>query len=336
MFLNTNIIDNVRLVKHFDKNCQYGFDEKIVVCFSPSENYVKYMIITLISLLLNNCKIFFSINIFVDSIKDRDLNNLNKIINEYDNVDIKVHTIDEKVFGNIYISKQYTVAGYFRILLPKILNEEDYILYLDSDILCLNKIDEIFDLKLTLGNNIVGVVDDVGILKGDRAEFLPNVLPEEYFNSGFLLINVKEWNENNITEKVLETLEQFGDKFHFPDQDALNVVLNKKVFYMEDKWNFVYLMGDCNEKETIFYHFIGAPKPWHSWFNDKKMYKLYLKYEAFSQYKIALVEKPQDNYRQARQYMWFLFRKGRIITGLFWLYRYKSLKKKCANQIINI
>jgi lipopolysaccharide biosynthesis glycosyltransferase len=65
-----------------------------------------------------------------------------------------------------------------------------------------------------------------------------NVNPmAKYLNTGLLVINVNQWNEQRITEKCLELL----TKYEMPciDQDALSLVLEGNFDYLHPKFNLM-------------------------------------------------------------------------------------------------
>ncbi|MBD3698774.1 hypothetical protein IE982_13785 [Enterobacter hormaechei] len=59
----------------------------------------------------------------------------------------------------------------------------------------------------------------------------------DYFNSGVLYVDARTWNENKISHKVFECLLERGADFKYFDQDALNVVLNEKIMFIDGKYN---------------------------------------------------------------------------------------------------
>ena len=68
-----------------------------------------------------------------------------------------------------------------------------------------------------------------------------------------------------------------NDKFMYPDQDLINVVLNKRIKPLDKKWNMQYFalgsIVDENFKGII--HYIGAGKPWLFTPDTMPSYKIY-------------------------------------------------------------
>jgi hypothetical protein len=46
-----------------------------------------------------------------------------------------------------------------------------------------------------------------------------------YFNSGVLVLNIREWKAQKITEKAIDFIRRHPEQIHWVDQDALNAVL---------------------------------------------------------------------------------------------------------------
>ncbi len=91
------------------------------------------------------------------------------------------------------------------------------------------------------------------------------------FQCWFLLINIDEWNLNNISSKAIEMLRDpdWVSKITHLDQDVLNVLLNGKVKFISEKYNTRYSINyELKDKvdnpvndDTVFIHYVGPTKP---------------------------------------------------------------------------
>ncbi|MDL2281029.1 glycosyltransferase family 8 protein [Selenomonadales bacterium OttesenSCG-928-I06] len=331
MDIERKILENVRLTHHFYRKDEKQFNRKIVVGFGSNEKFLRPTVTAITSLVVNNKETFFVVNIFVDKISNEGLSKLNQLINMYGNFEIKIYTVNPTIFDKIYIRSQFTIAAYFRIIMPIILSDEDFILYMDSDVVCLKEISEVFNIRFNLKNKIVAAINDIEATSEKQGLFL-NIPKKDYFNSGILIIDIKAWNDYNITQSVFEILLQKSSIFNFPDQDALNLALHGKVYYLGRKWNYFNDFKKSLLGEIIFYHFANNPKPWKSWYANTDKQKLYLKYEKMSPFKKTPLEKLQKDYRIARKHMRMLLKKGKILSGIKWLIIYRKLKKKEAGH----
>lgn len=143
---------------------------------------------------------------------------------------LQFHCIDDNDFSHFPISgaAHSNHLPYYR------LKWQDYIkpapqkcLYLDSDMLVLCDLRELF--ALNLGENILAVVGDCGS-KNRKIKYKKNgqkhtfYFDENYFNSGFLLINSQKYIQEKIWEKC-ENLAQKCTYIKAADQDLLNFTI---------------------------------------------------------------------------------------------------------------
>ena len=104
-----------------------------------------------------------------------------------------------------------------------------------------------------------------------------------------MLINLKKWREEKIGEQAIEFVRKNPDIIKNWDQDALNKVIDGRLFNLEKKWNFLVDLGREKKtnkiskhqsdffKDANIIHFVGSSKPWFFWINNPKKY-VYLTY----------------------------------------------------------
>ena len=141
-----------------------------------------------------------------------------------------------------------TAAAYYRLFIPLICKNYEKVLYLDSDLMIYSDVAILFNTEL--GANLLAGVRDFGdkhlsnsvvCIAGQelkRKDYLKLELqiksPKEYINSGVLLFNVTELNQQNCLPLFI-SLAQKGCVQH--DQDVLNSVCNGKILYLDSIWN---------------------------------------------------------------------------------------------------
>ncbi|MBZ7932577.1 glycosyltransferase family 8 protein [Campylobacter sp. RM10543] len=228
--------------------------------FSADENYIKYTSVLITSIILNtdknkkfqdfdknsnvkNEKYFFHIlsNFISDKTREK-LLNLQNALNEIFPCEIIIHIKNDEDFKNFPISgaAHSLKLPYYRLKLSSIFDESvKKCLYLDSDMLCMCDIRELFSINLK--DKIAGVVGDPGSKKS-KIKFKENnkkkifYFDENYFNSGLLLINLEEYKKHNIEQKC----EELASKCYYikaADQDLLNATIETKLRY---KLDFAY------------------------------------------------------------------------------------------------
>ena len=121
-------------------------------------------------------------------------------------------------------------------------------------------------------------------------------LQKHYFNSGVLLIDIKNWNQSKIEETCIDYLNKSKGLRRFPDQDALNIACYDNWFRLNKRWNHTLsdrldIVGNNRLYEAILIHLNDIVKPWRSNFPDGYRKKIYQKYAI----KIANKRKEYDN-----------------------------------------
>ena len=175
----------------------------------------------------------------------------------------------------IYTDPRYTEAASFRLILPELLPEYDSIAYIDCDVIVRQNIGKLYR-KTDLGDNYLAAVFEAPIEnQAERARAL-GCDPNRYFNSGFLLMNLRQMREEKVSEKLLDACRV--PYMEFPDQDALNQVCLGRVLPLSPVYNSIRtffirkykpdfirqydesLWDKVREEGTI--HYTGG-KPWN-------------------------------------------------------------------------
>lgn len=300
------------------------------IAFGVDTHYFRGMGVAITSILENNPGIHFVFHVFAFVVSDDNRNRLRQIESRY-GVAVIIHIVDPAVFAE-YAKfpsfSQYSAAIFTRLLIPGALKDTAAkFLYLDADVLCLGSIADLLSTDLT--NDIVAVVHDNGeeTVKNQCARL--HLQEQRYFNSGVLYINVDHWIAKGITAKTMRTVLERGGKFMFPDQDALNIVLNRSAKFIDGKWNFQYNLdnflkaGDTRMgslEAAVLIHFTGRIKPWHDW-SPHEAKSLFLHYQSLSPWRDVPLDAPA-NYKEMRMFSRFLVKQGRTADALRWYGKY--------------
>ncbi len=134
----------------------------------------------------------------------------------------------------IYTDPRYTEAASFRLLLPEILPEYDSLVYIDCDVIVRQDVGRLF-AETDLGDNWLGVVFEAPIENQAERARAVGCDPQRYFNSGFLLMNLKQMRKEHVSERLLEACRV--PYLEFPDQDALNQVCQGRVLPLSPVYN---------------------------------------------------------------------------------------------------
>ncbi|PUA20276.1 glycosyltransferase family 8 protein [Glaciimonas sp. PCH181] len=308
MMTNTTVVDNIRPVLH--------------VAFGVDANYFMGMGVAIVSVLENNRLQPFIFHVFIPSISTEQAEKLREIESLYSTI-IEVNIIDHAIFdefADFSTFAQYSSAIFTRLLIAGTLKGiTDKVLYLDADIVCQGDLTEL--LSIDMDECVAAVVGDVGSI----AEMQVNTMRlagQKYFNSGMLYINVDKWVDENVWHRSVKEILASDKTFLFPDQDALNIVLDQKTKFIDARFNFIYDLfsetptGKKIPTDAVFIHFVGRLKPWHNWCCNPAN-ALFLKYKALSPWANADLHPPK-NYKEMRMYAQGLSKIGRHKEGAIW------------------
>lgn len=304
------------------------------IAFCVDNHYFRSMGATITSVIANNPGVHFVFHVFAFAVADEHRRRLSALEDKFD-ISTRIHIIDPalfKRFAHFTQSSYYSPSIFTRLLIPEVLQgTAQRVLYLDADILCVGSIDEL--IRMDISDTIAVVVPDAEATTARRTVKLGLKHPR-YFNSGVMYMNVDLWMSNRITESTIAAILKDGKNYRFPDQDALNVVLDGRAQFIAKKWNYLYgLIGDLDADrrqlnivgDAVFIHFAGAVKPWNNWSRHDSR-DLFAKYHAISPWSdLPMDEKPQ-NYKEMRMFSRFLFKRGQYAQAIAWYFRYMANK----------
>ncbi len=179
--------------------------------------------------------------------------------------------------GQAHISS----ATFIRLLIPELLCELNFCLYLDADTLVRADLSEISESVLQ-GHSTAGIRDSVvpkigcspGIFAGHPKGIDPHA---DYVNAGVLLMDLERWRSEDIGQRALDWIRL--NTRAWGDNDAICATLNGDVALLHHRYNAtqhmmrrnsaVYGFEDADEidaarRDPAVVHFTGAVKPWHS------------------------------------------------------------------------
>ncbi|MCL5782033.1 MAG: glycosyltransferase family 8 protein [Patescibacteria group bacterium] len=268
------------------------------VILSSDEKYAQHLGVTICSLMENNRNQYFDIYIIDGGMSENTKSNLSLLKGRY-GFGLVYLQPDPSLFKNAYLSDYLTEAAYYRILLgdllpPNITN----VLYLDSDMIIMSDISELFTTQFD--ENIICAISDPGIVNFRHLSISEK---KNYFNSGFLYVDLKKWRDEDIGHKCIDFINTNREKIILHDQDVLNYVLNGRWKHITPSFNvmthFYDGLGDdvFTPKEIsraiqdpLILHFNTAVKPWHRLCNHprKRDYKRYLAMTPWYNYKAPM------------------------------------------------
>lgn len=242
--------------------------EVIPIFFAVDDGYIPFLAVALQSLIENSSKnYYYSIKILYTNIEEENKQKISKYKKENVNIEfVDLNYYIKKVKDKLYTRDYYTKTTYFRLFIPNLYPQYDKAIYLDSDIVVLGDIAELYNVNM--GNNLIAAApDDVIQTTKVFQEYAEKVVGvadyRNYFNAGILLMNLDEFRKFNFQEKFLYLLETI--KFTVAqDQDYLNRLCKGKVKIIDKAWDRMPIaIDDMKEEDIKVIHYNLAYKPWH-------------------------------------------------------------------------
>lgn len=266
----------------------------IALCTDERFSYPCGVCVT--SILENNKDEECNIYILTDYVTEKTTSKFKELCMKYGQK-IEVITIEQKLFEELRASEVFPKSIYYRFLLPDLI-KEDKVLYLDCDIIVTENIRALWNTDIT-GYACAAVEDQCG----DDITIHNRIgLYKEYFNSGVLLMNLEYWRNNKISKRLIDFIYENPETCHFPDQDAMNIVLNGKVLFIDYKYNYQELfywdksllqlhkdkwhkLKYTNEdKLPTIIHYSTSFKPWYKGCRHP-LKDIFIKYKEMSPWK---------------------------------------------------
>jgi lipopolysaccharide biosynthesis glycosyltransferase len=214
------------------------------------------------------------------------LAHLRRTVRRLGNARLEVFQPDSEAHGDLRADGDLTRSCYLRLLISDALPPDiEKAIYLDCDMVVESDLAQLWREKFagaivlavpdfgypTLGE---GIPETVGILRLDRGA--------RYFNSGLMVVDLKRWRNERISERVLEYTRLFNRTIRLGDQDGLNAILWNDWRPLDLAWNVqvgalqhllksdpsripreMLIRGDELLAQPRILHFVSRHKPWH-------------------------------------------------------------------------
>lgn len=172
----------------------------------------------------------------------------------------------------------YPLNIFMRIFIPYFIPyNHPKVLYMDVDMIVTRDISELWETNIS--NHIVAAVTDstAVYIKNNVKNYRELHLPGDakYFNSGLLLINTQKWRDEDLTQKVIHTVNTNRKYTQFSDQYGLNVNLVNNWLELDPLWNY-YANGTHPAPYNI--HFFHRKPFYKSYFNSKIFQEIFYYY----------------------------------------------------------
>lgn len=252
------------------------------ILYTVNDKYIDIMLVSLTSLILNN-KTYdkLKFHIICSNFDITDYKKIDEYTRKFDNVEIEFYPLDNFDITKFNIPEwRGNQTANARLFYQSIINPTGIkkLLYLDADTIVVGDLSDLEnkeEMLMAVKDSCLNYYLDVLNLKS-------------YYNSGVLLFDAEKWAEESCEERIIQYLEKNpNQKFNFPDQDILNLVLSEEITPLEYRYNIgpysligtgkilevyynkKYRQLDCSEilealKSPKIYHSYGllGIKPW--------------------------------------------------------------------------
>ncbi len=207
----------------------------------------------------------------------------------YQNIDPIIANKIEELFTKLsdFSQKRFSKMIMCRLFFASLFPQYDKMIAFDVDTLFVDDISESFFIPLE--THYFGAVREKDLIAMDRnsakdlyelrqmhaktigvADAFPNleeaqILFDNYFNAGFLALNLKSWRKENLENQLIGFFLLKNEKLLFSDQDALCFVCRGRILELPYSYNahpsFLDTPSFPSIKEARMLHFWGD-KPW--------------------------------------------------------------------------
>ncbi len=259
-----------------------------------NKGYICHFLTMINSLSLNNKESMFDVYVMHSNLTDEDKAlilskvraNINPIYIEMDN----------SLFKGAPTVKRYPYEIYYRIFAPVMLPESvDRILYLDSDLIVHNNIDELYNMNFE-GNLFIACTQIRSFMQWFNRIRLTVDKNHFYINTGVMMMNIKELRTLIDMNEIFKFIRRNGWRMCLYDQDVIFKffgdrvrLIDPKIYNLSDRYITFYNMRrpkhrinlDWVENNNKIIHYLGRNKPW------KDDYKGILK-DYYFKYKVDI------------------------------------------------
>lgn len=240
---------------------------EIPIFFASDNNYAPYLVVALKSLLSNASKDFFyKIHVLTSNMSDENKSILLKELTFNSSLEfINLSKEMESIKNQFHLRDYYSIETYYRFFIADLFPEYDKVIYLDSDIVVLGDISDLYFTNIS--NYLLGAVQEQVMshyeVFSNYVEKALDVKCKNYFNAGILLMNTKMFRIYNIQNKFFKMIKNF--KFRVTqDEDYLNVICKGKVRYLDMGWNKMpFEETGFDNVDLQIIHYTLSWKPWH-------------------------------------------------------------------------
>lgn len=293
--------------------------DSLFIALNINDLFFKPLGAEITSILETNKDLSLEFFVFIDDYSEINRINLQKTAEKY-KCNIRFYTMDMSVYQNFHIKvKRFSRVTYIRIVMPWILRHytKKY-LYLDADMICVGSLRQFLDIDLR--DKAVGALT---YHTPERIEFL-KMKNGVYFSDGLMWIDIDNWINQEITEKVFSFQGADPNRFKGQTQDLLNIVLDGNIKPIP---NIYHHMDKNYDVDGILIHYSGRDKPWEVVLDaDDELWRHYLDISFWESMPNPMPPKKPEYYHVFKKLAEVYREKGNAIKQMECYFWYSLLK----------
>lgn len=232
----------------------------IPVVFSTDHHFIMPTGVAMQSLL--ECSNDANVEVFIlqsESVTDEDRSILQQICDRFA---VKLTFLSMGThFADGFEIRGITHACYYRLLIPWLIPQYDKIVYCDGDVVFCDSVKKLYEIELKdyycaaiCPNN------HDKLLYKEHARTL-GLRPDQYFQSGVLLINSEAQRKAELQDQYLEEAKK---QYVFVDQDIINIVCHNRILELPIRFNITQGLyrAVIHYESPVIIHYSGN-KPWN-------------------------------------------------------------------------
>lgn len=262
---------------------------EVPIVITPHKGFVHCMGVLVQSIIENsNVQNNYDIIVLHKELDDTAIEKFEKQMAGKSNFAIRFFNVYEYSMNyELFKKKKRTIgfpcATYYRLFIPELFRDFEKVIYIDADMITLVDIAKLLEIELQ--DNLVGAVRDIcgnwhyyeenGKVKAYRDKILGLKNPDNYFNAGMVVFNIKAFQRYVESGAIWKKADEY--EWISRDQDILNSLCNESVTVLPFAWNTIKTCNDEAKKymiaedkieweraddEAKIVHFAGRFKPW--------------------------------------------------------------------------
>ena len=204
------------------------------IAYACNEPYAQYVAVSLKSLCDNQpqcADVIWRIHILTDGISNKSQKQLESVCALRQDFQLVVHVIRGEELQGLP-TERFTHITYFRFFIADLIPDAERVFYIDTDCLILDDISAVFSLPL---EKTIAAMSN--LFNDENKSRVSLQKQNSYFVAAPLLVNTIRWKELNYTPLLLDWCYSHLNVLKYPDQDALNVVLQNDREHLPMRFN---------------------------------------------------------------------------------------------------